>query len=174
MTTDVTSAIPSAEVASKSLWVGGPPAPWAAQTRMAGGHAPPQQLRCPSGAFEQRSVAGLRWQPRSAPPRDARSPLARRRLPLSPPPRHTSPLRPAAACLQVGDLQPWMDESFLYNIFVGTNQLVSVKLIRNRATGASEGAPPAAAAAAACLLLSTLLHCSLSGARMLPKGSVQR
>ena len=67
-----------------------------------------------------------------------------------------------------------MDESFLYNIFVGTNQLVSVKLIRNRATGASEGAPPAAAAAAACLLLSTLLHCSLSGARMLPKGSVQR
>jgi hypothetical protein len=37
-----------------------------------------------------------------------------------------------------------MDESFLYNIFVGTNQLVSVKLIRNRATGASEGAPPAA------------------------------
>ncbi|PSC74511.1 polyadenylate-binding RBP47B isoform A [Micractinium conductrix] len=32
-----------------------------------------------------------------------------------------------------------MDESFLYNIFVATNQLVSVKLIRNRATGASEG-----------------------------------
>lgn len=44
------------------------------------------------------------------------------------------------AALQVGDLQPWMDESFLYNIFVATNQLVSVKLIRNRATGASEGA----------------------------------
>ncbi len=93
--------------------------------------------------------------------------------------------------VQVGDLQPWMDESFLYNIFVGTNQarwqavmnmtcvrirlswvpwpflfqlqvvwrflsegsahlsaktlyaalqLVSVKLIRNRATGQSEGA----------------------------------
>lgn len=33
-----------------------------------------------------------------------------------------------------------MDESFLYNIFVSTQQLVSVKLIRNRATGQSEGA----------------------------------
>lgn len=45
----------------------------------------------------------------------------------------------ASKSLWVGDLQPWMDESFLYNIFVGTNQLVSVKLIRNRATGQSEG-----------------------------------
>ncbi|KAL4854055.1 Polyadenylate-binding protein RBP45 [Chlorella vulgaris] len=45
----------------------------------------------------------------------------------------------ASHSLWVGDLAPWMDESFLYNIFVSTNQLVSVKLIRNRATGASEG-----------------------------------
>lgn len=45
----------------------------------------------------------------------------------------------ASKSLWVGDLQPWMDESFLYNIFVSTNQLVSVKLIRNRATGSSEG-----------------------------------
>lgn len=45
----------------------------------------------------------------------------------------------ASKSLWVGDLQPWMDESFLYNIFVSTNQLVSVKLIRNRATGQSEG-----------------------------------
>lgn len=49
-------------------------------------------------------------------------------------------LLPCFLLLQVGDLQPWMDESFLYNIFVSTNQLVSVKLIRNRATGQSEGA----------------------------------
>ena len=39
--------------------------------------------------------------------------------------------------LWIGDLAPWMDEAFLFNLFVGTNQLVSVKLIRNRATGAS-------------------------------------
>lgn len=41
--------------------------------------------------------------------------------------------------LWIGDLAPWIDEGFLFNQFVGTNQLVSVKLIRNRATGASEG-----------------------------------
>ena len=41
--------------------------------------------------------------------------------------------------LWLGDLAAWIDEAFLYNVFVGTNQLVSVKLIRNRATGASEG-----------------------------------
>lgn len=41
--------------------------------------------------------------------------------------------------LWLGDLGSWIDEAFLYNLFAGTNQLVSVKLIRNRATGASEG-----------------------------------
>jgi RNA recognition motif-containing protein len=41
--------------------------------------------------------------------------------------------------LWLGDLPPWIDEGFLFNLFAGTNQLVSVKLIRNRATGASEG-----------------------------------
>lgn len=41
--------------------------------------------------------------------------------------------------LWLGDLAPWIDENFLFSLFVGTNQLVSVKLIRNRVTGASEG-----------------------------------
>lgn len=41
--------------------------------------------------------------------------------------------------LWLGDLAPWIDEGFLYNIFVATSQLVSVKLIRNRTTGVSEG-----------------------------------
>ena len=41
--------------------------------------------------------------------------------------------------LWLGDLSPWMDEGFLFNLFVGTGQLVSVKLIRNRTTGLSEG-----------------------------------
>ena len=33
--------------------------------------------------------------------------------------------------LWLGDLAPWMDEAFLFNLFVGTGQLVSVKLIRS-------------------------------------------
>lgn len=37
-------------------------------------------------------------------------------------PASTVLLRPPCLQPQVGDLQPWMDESFLYNIFVGTNQ----------------------------------------------------
>lgn len=41
--------------------------------------------------------------------------------------------------LWLGDLSQWMDEAFLFNLFVGTGQLVSVKLIRNRTTGVSEG-----------------------------------
>lgn len=41
--------------------------------------------------------------------------------------------------LWIGDLAPWMDEEFLYSIFGLTNQLVSVKVIRNKTTGASEG-----------------------------------
>lgn len=41
--------------------------------------------------------------------------------------------------LWIGDLAPWMDEEFLYSIFGLTNQLVSVKVIRNKTTGTSEG-----------------------------------
>lgn len=41
--------------------------------------------------------------------------------------------------LWIGDLAPWMDEEFLYSIFGLTNQLLSVKVIRNKSTGASEG-----------------------------------
>ena len=38
--------------------------------------------------------------------------------------------------LWLGDLAPWMDEAFLFNLFVGTGQLVSVKLIRSVISGA--------------------------------------
>ncbi|RMZ52657.1 hypothetical protein APUTEX25_000776, partial [Auxenochlorella protothecoides] len=41
--------------------------------------------------------------------------------------------------LWLGDLPHWVDESHLFNIFVVTGQLVSVKLIRNRSSGQSEG-----------------------------------
>eukprot|EP00887_Chlorella_sp_A99_P001735 scaffold8.g1735.t1 len=39
----------------------------------------------------------------------------------------------------VGDLPNYVDEGLLYSVFFNTGQLVSVKLIRNRATGMSEG-----------------------------------
>lgn len=41
--------------------------------------------------------------------------------------------------LWIGDLGPWMDEAFLVNAFASTNALLSVKLIKNRITGMSEG-----------------------------------
>ena len=41
--------------------------------------------------------------------------------------------------LWIGDLPSWVEESYLFNLFAGSNHLLSVKLIRNRSTGLSEG-----------------------------------
>lgn len=41
--------------------------------------------------------------------------------------------------LWLGDLAYWMDENYLYSLFVGSGELVSVKLIRNKVTNVSEG-----------------------------------
>ncbi|KAJ7549447.1 hypothetical protein O6H91_07G053300 [Diphasiastrum complanatum] len=41
--------------------------------------------------------------------------------------------------LWVGDLQYWMDESYLHNCFAHTGEVFSVKIIRNKQTGYSEG-----------------------------------
>lgn len=41
--------------------------------------------------------------------------------------------------LWVGDLHPWMDESYLYSCFAASGQVSSVKIIRNKQTGQSEG-----------------------------------
>ena len=41
--------------------------------------------------------------------------------------------------LWIGDLAYWMDESLLYSLFASTNAVVSVKIIRNKATNLSEG-----------------------------------
>ncbi|CAI9772887.1 unnamed protein product [Fraxinus pennsylvanica] len=41
--------------------------------------------------------------------------------------------------LWIGDLQPWMDEQYILNIFASTGEVVSVKVIRNKQTGQSEG-----------------------------------
>ncbi|CAK0784061.1 hypothetical protein CVIRNUC_007264 [Coccomyxa viridis] len=45
----------------------------------------------------------------------------------------------SAKTLWMGDLSYWMDESFIYSLFVGTGQLVNVKIIRNKNTAVSEG-----------------------------------
>ncbi|XP_010268853.1 PREDICTED: polyadenylate-binding protein RBP47 isoform X2 [Nelumbo nucifera] len=39
----------------------------------------------------------------------------------------------------VGDLHYWMDESYLHNCFAHTGEVVSIKVIRNKQTGQSEG-----------------------------------
>ncbi|XP_074582255.1 polyadenylate-binding protein RBP47-like [Curcuma longa] len=39
----------------------------------------------------------------------------------------------------VGDLQYWMDESYLHSCFGHTGEVVSIKVIRNKQTGQSEG-----------------------------------
>ncbi|CAM8942318.1 unnamed protein product [Rhodiola kirilowii] len=39
----------------------------------------------------------------------------------------------------VGDLHPWMDENFLHNCFASTGEIASIKVIRNKQTGLSEG-----------------------------------
>ncbi|KAG6487789.1 hypothetical protein ZIOFF_056396 [Zingiber officinale] len=41
--------------------------------------------------------------------------------------------------LWMGDLQYWMDENYLYGCFAHTGEVVSVKVIRNKQTGQSEG-----------------------------------
>ncbi|KAG9450966.1 hypothetical protein H6P81_010931 [Aristolochia fimbriata] len=39
----------------------------------------------------------------------------------------------------VGDLQYWMDESYLHSCFAHTGEVISIKVIRNKQTGQSEG-----------------------------------
>nr|KJB81765.1 hypothetical protein B456_013G160200 [Gossypium raimondii] len=41
--------------------------------------------------------------------------------------------------LWIGDLQPWMDENYLMNIFAQTGEVVSAKVIRNKQTALPEG-----------------------------------
>ncbi|KAG0494573.1 hypothetical protein HPP92_005567 [Vanilla planifolia] len=41
--------------------------------------------------------------------------------------------------LWIGDLQYWMEESYIHNCFAHTGEVVSVKLIRNKQTGQFEG-----------------------------------
>ena len=60
--------------------------------------------------------------------------------PASKPPAMASPVAdPNSKTLYMGDLAYWMDENYLYSLFAHTGDVTSVRLIRNKATGASEG-----------------------------------
>ncbi|KAG1347346.1 Polyadenylate-binding protein RBP45B [Cocos nucifera] len=63
-----------------------------------------------------------------------------------PQPQYPAPAaapQPASAdeirTLWIGDLQYWMDENYLFGCFVSTGEVLSVKIIRNKQTGQSEG-----------------------------------
>lgn len=39
----------------------------------------------------------------------------------------------------MGDIDKWMDENFIYSLFAHTGELLSVKIIRDKASGQSSG-----------------------------------
>ncbi|CAI0436439.1 unnamed protein product [Linum tenue] len=67
--------------------------------------------------------------------------------PPVPPPTQYGVAQPAGAgagaddikSLWIGDLQPWMDETYLISTFSGTGEVVSAKVIRNKQTNLPEG-----------------------------------
>uniref|UniRef100_A0A0D9VHB6 RRM domain-containing protein n=1 Tax=Leersia perrieri TaxID=77586 RepID=A0A0D9VHB6_9ORYZ len=66
-----------------------------------------------------------------------------------PPPPQPQPHQPAGGSggngaeenrtIWVGDLQYWMDENYLHNCFGSSHEVVTIKVIRNRHSGVSEG-----------------------------------
>jgi len=62
-----------------------------------------------------------------------------------PPPQQQQYLAPQTTgsnevkSLWIGDLQAWMDESYVYNCFAHTGEALSVKIIRNKLTALPEG-----------------------------------
>nr|KAJ8484274.1 hypothetical protein OPV22_016759 [Ensete ventricosum] len=55
--------------------------------------------------------------------------------PLAPQPASADEIR----TLWIGGLQFWMDENYLYSCFIHTGEVVTVKIIRNKQSGQSEG-----------------------------------
>ena len=46
---------------------------------------------------------------------------------------------PTIKSLYIGDLQDWMDENYIFGLLSVSGEIVNVKIIRNKVTGASEG-----------------------------------
>uniref|UniRef100_A0ACD5V1L6 Uncharacterized protein n=1 Tax=Avena sativa TaxID=4498 RepID=A0ACD5V1L6_AVESA len=107
---------------------GPPPAMWGhPQQHMPPQYAPPPQQYAPPPPHQY------------APPPQQYAP---------PPPQYAAQMTGGAApggeelrTLWIGDLQYWMDETYLYSAFapVGQHQVTSVKIIRNKSTGQPEG-----------------------------------
>ncbi|URE13557.1 RNA-binding protein C23E6.01c [Musa troglodytarum] len=83
---------------------------------------PPQQYQAPT----MMPPSQMQYQAAPAP-----SPAQ----PLGPQPASADEIR----TLWIGGLQFWMDENYLYSCFVHTGEVVSVKIIRNKQSGQSEG-----------------------------------
>nr|KYP64535.1 RNA-binding post-transcriptional regulator csx1 [Cajanus cajan] len=61
-------------------------------------------------------------------------------LPHVPPPHaHHQGSTPENKTIWVGDLHHWMDENYLHRCFASTGEISSIKVIRNKQTGLSEG-----------------------------------
>ncbi|KAL6656631.1 hypothetical protein ACP70R_004411 [Stipagrostis hirtigluma subsp. patula] len=115
---------------------GPPPAMWGQQPPPQ--YAPPQQYAPPAQPYApQPQYAPPPPQPYAPPPPQH----------YAAPPQHYAPPQYGAApgseeirSLWIGDLQYWMDENYLYHAFAHmAQQIASVKIIRNKQSGHSEG-----------------------------------
>ncbi|XP_042377403.1 RNA-binding protein L-like isoform X1 [Zingiber officinale] len=118
-------------------WMMMPPPPPPQAQYYQTGPAPPMWSQQPS------QVPPPVPQPQYQPPVPFPPPQIQYQAAPAPPPAQALAPQSASAdeirTLWIGDLQYWMDESYIYSCFVQTGEVVSVKLIRNRHTGHSEG-----------------------------------
>uniref|UniRef100_A0A0C9S7H3 TSA: Wollemia nobilis Ref_Wollemi_Transcript_13547_2060 transcribed RNA sequence n=1 Tax=Wollemia nobilis TaxID=56998 RepID=A0A0C9S7H3_9CONI len=97
---------------------------WPPQPQAQPQHPQPQQ-------YPQYPQQPQQYAQQQAPPQQQQAPLSQQ------------PHQPMSAeeirTLWVGDLQFWMDENYLHSCFALTGEVLSVKIIRNKQTGQSEG-----------------------------------
>ncbi|XP_002280601.1 polyadenylate-binding protein RBP45 isoform X2 [Vitis vinifera] len=88
-----------------------------------------QQTQPPPAWAQQAPVPPPQAQPQMAPPPQQQQYVAA--------PQASNPEE--IRSLWIGDLQPWMEENYLWGCFSQTGEVVSVKVIRNKQTGQCEG-----------------------------------
>ncbi|KAG6514823.1 hypothetical protein ZIOFF_025196 [Zingiber officinale] len=117
-------------------WMMMPPPPPQAQYYQAG-PAPPMWNQQPS------QVPPPVPQPQYQAPAPVPPPQMQYQAASGPGPAQALAPQPSSAdeirTLWIGELQYWMDENYLYTCFVQTGEVISVKVIRNKQTGQSEG-----------------------------------
>ncbi|XP_062013467.1 polyadenylate-binding protein RBP45-like [Rosa rugosa] len=106
------------------------------------GLAPSQMGQQPAQQYGQQPPAAQPYMMMPPPPPAVQAP------PMWAPQSHVAPPQPQPAqptsadevrTLWIGDLQYWMEETYLFSIFANTGEVVSVKVIRNKQTTQSEG-----------------------------------